>query len=316
MSPTVAAFVAGAADLGGVRSKAVTRPAGARAGDLLVLQFWMNAIDAPPTVTGWTQVRQASGATDPDGMMAIWSRTDDGSTGPWTVTWNGTLVIVDWLMFAVRDSAGINASGIQANAASRSLTAPSITTSTADCLLTFVGSPSNFTTITPPGGFTEVVEDEVTYLATASQPAAGASGAKAASMADALSSLGALLAFAPTVTPGAPMAYSAGFARQADGTLSMTTDATGATWQAGFLRSPSGALVVTSSAPLAQGSGGHWLDASGALAIALDAAGRWDVGSGFLRTSTGALCVTSTGPFTDQMGFQRDTAGRLAATIA
>lgn len=38
-----------------------------------------------------------------------------------------------------------------------------------------------------------------------------------------------------------------GFLTESDGSLTVTTDTTGATWQSGFLRSPTGALVVVRS---------------------------------------------------------------------
>lgn len=65
----------------------------------------------------------------------------------------------------------------------------------------------------------------------------------------------------------------AGFVTDADGNLSVTTDANGATWQGGFLRDPDGRLVVAETTGTPQG--------------------------GYVRTDTGALCV-STGTVTDQ----------------
>lgn len=86
--------------------------------------------------------------------------------------------------------------------------------------------------------------------------------------------------------------FSAGFLREADDSLTVTTDATGATFQDGFLRSPAGALVVTTSTVGATTQ------------------------DGLLRAANGALVVTTTGPGTMQDGFFRDANGALVAATS
>lgn len=200
MPPTIASISVNPLSGSGVSAEQVTRPAGARAGDILTTAFWLTEIGIPAAITGgWTTNTSRTGATDGDGALYIWSRVDDGSAGPWDVTWNGSTVISDWVTVAVRDSAGINRADSQFNTSSTSMTSPRLTTTVDGCLVVLFGTPSNPVTVLPPADMVEVSEDEATYVASVLQSRAGDTGNRVATLSGATTSLAALVAYSPTV---------------------------------------------------------------------------------------------------------------------
>lgn len=213
MAVTVAGVSNGA--IGAATRMSITRPAGARSGDLLVASTYVEAPAVASIPSGWTAALAAIIGGANDWMQNVWWRLDDGSPGPWEVTWDGSSVFCDWTCVALRgqDTARpINAARGQANASSRSMVAPSITTTVDGCQLMFVGAIGGPTTATPPAGMTEVADNAPCYAADEPQAVAGATGTRTATLASAQESTAVLVAIAPLVVTGATIAHYDGAA--------------------------------------------------------------------------------------------------------
>jgi hypothetical protein len=103
------------------------------------------------------------------------------------------------------------------------------------------------------------------------------------------------------------------FLREDDGSLTVTTDATGASFERGFLRSPLGALVATVDAAGAAMRSGFLRSPSGALVMDSNGAVAAIV-AGQARTASGALAVATGGGVIVERGFLRDALGKLIVT--
>ena len=188
-------------------SLTIPAPTGVQAGDVMVAGISVRGQPAITPPSGWALVRQdVNGTTQ---KQAVYYKVATGSE-PGSYTWTFAASraasggILDYI--GVNTSNPIDASGGQVNAtASRSVTAPSITTSTpGDQLIGFFCMTGN-NTFTPPTGQTErydVVSNTVSpYIASEGadelQSAAGATGSRTATTSLQGQGIGQLVALRP-----------------------------------------------------------------------------------------------------------------------
>jgi hypothetical protein len=185
----------------------IPTPSGVVSGDVLLAVV---SARGAPTITapaGWTLVRLDINATTM--RQAIFVRTAGGSE-PASYTFSlssaqsaaGGIVAYS----GVDGTSPIDAHGGQANAASTSITAPSITTTGPDRMLVGFFGTAALTTISPPAGMTERFDQTVpgtnTYKVTSEAgdapiAAAGATGARVAVAANSAANVGQLVALRP-----------------------------------------------------------------------------------------------------------------------
>jgi MSHA biogenesis protein MshQ len=214
-----------------VSSVTVARPAGLLSGDVMIAVVSFNDVpplwvlvcllspsSCPVAPTGWTLV-----ATPVDGtrmVTQVYQRVATG-TEPASYTWTlggpvgtvGNSRRAAGAILAYRGvdtTAPVEANASQNNAASTTATAPSVTTVSANAMLVSVFSVVNgSTTATPPASMTNAFNVTTTsgpnglrLLASyASQPVAGASGVRTATLDTARTSIGVSLALRPAPIP-------------------------------------------------------------------------------------------------------------------
>jgi len=184
-------------------SLSCARPAAAVTGCCLVMGVYLeNAAVTLAAPAGWTLVQTIR---EDSSQLVVWARIDDGSAGPFAITWGGATAYRDGWVHALSGADAttpVNASSGQSQRASRSMTAPSLTSSVANCALVFLGAPNGAPGgVTPPSGFTERAERAGMYAADLlDMGAAGASGAKTATLGNAIDSCAVLVAVAPVST--------------------------------------------------------------------------------------------------------------------
>lgn len=176
-----------------VSSVTPTAPAGARAGDVLVVVLFLEA--ATPTMGGAAPTRSIAWSSEA-WWHHVWVVPFDRLAA---VTWGGAAVSADWQVTAVR---GALATGVMTSAEwdfGTSAEAPSLTTTVDGCLLHFSATSDAPRTATPPTGYTELSEDEAVYVAAAAtiQARAGATGPVAATYGSATGWTAVLVALAP-----------------------------------------------------------------------------------------------------------------------
>jgi len=142
----------------------LNKPAGTTQGDLLlaVVAHQVGQYRSMTAPTGWTAVPNTDWADGNNARIHAWYKfagNSEPSTYTFTLT-GGSGQDTSGGMLAlsgVRQTAPIDASGGQSNGpnSSTAVTAPSITTSTANPLLVFGGACANVSTFTPPPGMTE-----------------------------------------------------------------------------------------------------------------------------------------------------------------
>lgn len=190
-------YGASAGSIGQTSSVTVSPPSGTRAGDLLVVSVYAESAGMSPPA-GWTQLFAPTDDGEGD-YQSIWVTVADGAGShtftPSTTTW------CDWVCVGLRGFdpiRPINAAGIQANTTpSRSMVAPSITTTVDGCLLLMFGAIAGPADVTPPDGMVEVSDDPPCWAADAPQERAGATGPRVASLSASWRSTAALIAVAP-----------------------------------------------------------------------------------------------------------------------
>jgi hypothetical protein len=202
----------------GVTTIAVTVPSATEIGDQIIVAVCVRSNLASTTVTepsGWTLVRSDDRST-PSVLTAVYRRTaqsGDASTAfTWTLSNSQRCGIVCAVYSGVDEAAPVDTSGAQANAASTTITAPSITTSVTDTMLIGLFSTTTNTTMTT--GMTERAEDGSTFatagsncrvmLAEEARAASGATGTRTATQGTSRENLGTLLALTSAI--GHPMA--------------------------------------------------------------------------------------------------------------
>ncbi len=185
----------------------IPAPTGVASGDAMLAVV---SVRAAPTITppaGWTLVRQDANASTM--RQAVFVRVAGGSE-PASYTFNlssaqsaaGGIVAYS----GVDGTTPVEVHGGQLNASSTSITAPSITTTGANRqIVGFFGTPV-LTSMTPPGGMTERYDQTVpstnTYKVTSGAAdenvaAAGATGTRVATAANAAANIGQLVALNP-----------------------------------------------------------------------------------------------------------------------
>lgn len=222
----------------GVTQLSVSKPAGVIADDVLVACVTIRADSSISSVpSGWTLIRQDTTATtDNNGCrQAIYYKVA-GSSEPSSYQWK-TSASTD-IAICIAAFSGVNTSTpIEVNDGTSSddpndttCTAPSVTTTTATCMLvTFHGfNPATTTTATtsqtPPSGMTEAADTasvgpgggdanratcELNYLSLSS---AGATGTKISSLdANDGRNVGQTIALKPSVTSGTPTPFTVAF---------------------------------------------------------------------------------------------------------
>lgn len=202
---------------GSLGSMTATKPSGVVSGDLLITALVTQATSTSlsiVTLSGWTLIRQSAIGGANDKQHAVYYRIAGGSepsTWTWTLSNGGATTY--WSnavsrITGIDTTNPINISGIQANASSASVTAPSITTTVNDCLLLFTGADTNGRTYTAPTGMVEKWEDRVNGTfddshsgAVETLTTAGATGTRAATLNAATINVGCLIAIAPVASP-------------------------------------------------------------------------------------------------------------------
>lgn len=180
-------------------------PTGAKAGDVLLCDVFLEPNGVATAMAGWTLVGARVDNTAEGGWShSIFVKVYEGEAGPYTVTWDGVsrpgfAAIIAYS--GVSHSAPVNAQSGQAHAvAAGNVTAPSVTTTVANTLLVMYAMVDGFWSGSPPTGFTSRmfsggVSDDT-------KAAAGASGEIAALYTgSSVSSIGALVALAPELVP-------------------------------------------------------------------------------------------------------------------
>lgn len=146
----------------------------------------------PPS--GWTLIRRVDSTTVVG--EAVYRRT--ASSEPASYTWTldtSTTNSGQMITYAGVDTASpIDAENGQSNASSVNVTAPSITTVTANTMLVFVGGLAGAVTFTPPSGFTERTDVNSGTIADKIQAATGATGTVTATASGAGLNIGFLIA--------------------------------------------------------------------------------------------------------------------------
>lgn len=184
----------------------LAKPAGTAADDVLLAVLSARGTPVFGAPAGWSQVRSDANGTTM--TQAVFVRTAGASEpASYTFTMNKPVASVVGGMLAVSGLdpvSPVDAHGGQTNASSTSVTAPSITTTTADSLVVGFFGTGNDATFTPPSGMTERFDVLATGTSKigaagsdASQAAAGATGTKVATASKAAANVGQLVALRP-----------------------------------------------------------------------------------------------------------------------
>ncbi|HET7168477.1 MAG TPA: Ig-like domain-containing protein, partial [Candidatus Limnocylindrales bacterium] len=198
---------ASSADNATATSLVIPAPAGAVSGDVLVAAV---SVRGGPTITppaGWTLVRQDINASTM--RQALFVHVAGGSEpSSYTFTLSNAQSAAGGIVaYSGVDPANpVDVHGGQVNAASTSITAPSVTTTGPDrVLVAFFGTPA-LTSMTPPSGMTERYDEAVpstnTYKVTSAAAdggaaSAGATGTRVAVAANSAANIGQLVALRP-----------------------------------------------------------------------------------------------------------------------
>jgi hypothetical protein len=183
----------------------VPKPAGAAAGDLLLATVDVRGVPAITAPAGWTQV-QTNTAGTAIRKATFWRLA--GASEPASYTWRfskalnavGSILAYD----GVSATSPIQASSGQANAASTSIAAPALTTTSPDALVVGLFGLAKRATIAPPTNMVErsevVTPTSVTTVAATAETAdrvqarAGDTGAQVATANSGGQSVGQLVA--------------------------------------------------------------------------------------------------------------------------
>jgi MSHA biogenesis protein MshQ len=196
---------------GAVSSVQIPGPSGLVAGHVMLALVAQRG-NATPTVkvssvpTGWTLVRNTTDGSA-IGMSIYWKLATASEPGTYQFELNasdrasGAIVAFS----GVDTVSPIDASASQANAASTTYTAPSVTTSTANTMLVAFYSASDTNNVAAPSGMTSAFSVSSgagpnglsVSVAYATQPSAGASGTRLSTGNSSQISLGALVALKP-----------------------------------------------------------------------------------------------------------------------
>lgn len=183
-------------------SVAPSKPTGVVSGDALIAVLTHDG--AATTVTppaGWTEVTYQSGS---DINLGVYTKTAGGSEGStYTFTIGASRALaVGIIAFSNCEASFLDDYDIQVNAASTSMTAPSIWASSTAGMLLFLGGVTNNTSSTPPAGMTEQIDAGATgirvYIATELLAASGLAGTRVATVASSFANIAATMILRPT----------------------------------------------------------------------------------------------------------------------
>lgn len=179
-------------------------PSGTQNGDGLILALAVRGGSGTTVSTpaGWTLILTQNQSTGV--RLAIFRRIAASEPASYTVSWTGGSFDADGAIYAAQNVDALNlveASNSQGNAASTSVAAPSITTTSANTLLLFIGAAQGGPTWTPPGGETERADvqsggtNKISLtIAEETLASAGATGTRTATISSSQQSVGALVA--------------------------------------------------------------------------------------------------------------------------
>lgn len=212
---------------GGATSLTISTPAGVLAGDVMIAQVTVRG-GTGTTITppaGWTKIRSDNSTTTL--QQAAYYRVA-GSSESASYAWSfgaSSLKASGGIAayIGVDNTTPVNAHGGQANAASTSITAPSITTTVANAMLVGFFGTATGTSVSPPTGMTENWDISSTAGAAGTRTtsegteellgAAGGTGTRSATSAGSAVNIGQLIALAPvapTLTVSKPTGVAAG----------------------------------------------------------------------------------------------------------
>jgi Bacterial Ig domain len=184
----------------------IPAPAAVTAGNVLLAAIDVRGGPAITAPAGWTFVRMDANGTVIR-QAVYWKVATSAEPASYTWTFSASQAAAGGIAaFEGVDTANpIDAHGGQVNASSKSITAPSITTTVANAMVAGFFGTGPATTVTPPAGMTErweAVSTAGTYkatseAATALQASAGATGTRIATAANAGANVGQLVALRP-----------------------------------------------------------------------------------------------------------------------
>lgn len=176
----------------------VPKPAGVVAGDLMLLQVYLEPATLTPASTGWTLLSRTENA-GAGFEAALFAKVYEGEAGPYLVTWGGAEHESTYQIAAYSGTAGIPTldSG-HAEASSTNAEATSITTTGANNLIVYMSAEQGGETYTQPTGMTARGELNKSFCtADVEQAVAGATGAKKGTLAKAAPTISQLVALEP-----------------------------------------------------------------------------------------------------------------------
>lgn len=201
-------------------SVTITKPAGVTTNDVLLAMVTVRSLPTITAPSGWTLVRSDVSGTAL--LQSVYVKVA-GASEPASYTWTFDVPVSAAAggisaYSGVDTTTPVNVSGGQANAASTTVTAPSVTTTVANARLVGLFGTTNNATFTPPSGMTERFDvamdgagsDVAGEGADVNQAAAGASGTKAATASLNAVNIGQLVALKPSGTIAFRAASSGG----------------------------------------------------------------------------------------------------------
>lgn len=183
----------------------VAKPAGVVHYDVMLLIVYLETTGKPISVAGWTLLGSRMDLATPGFSVAVFAKVYEGEAGPYIVEWEGSAKVgVAAAIAAYSGCKGLPTISSQKASASSSTTveAPTLTTTSANNMLVFLASQQGSGTWTQPASFTGRVTAGFD-IADHEQAAAGASGAKTATLSVAAWNAAALVALEPETTPPA-----------------------------------------------------------------------------------------------------------------
>jgi hypothetical protein len=185
-------------------SVTVSPPAGVATGDVMLAVVAYNSGALTPAA-GWTNILSQAGT---GATLAVYRRTAGASevSSVWSLNTTGALSVAVSAYDNVDATMPIDVFGVQANASSTAMTAPSITPVAGADMLVFAGAVAANVRATAPAGMAEDADAGATgvgvYMADQLLVASGATGTRIATLASATENIAALIALQPSVTAG------------------------------------------------------------------------------------------------------------------
>lgn len=167
----------------------ITAPASIVDGERLLMAFFIlnDPIVTPTTPSGWTAVTPNSGSNpivvadgaSNDAGFHLYTKVASSEGASWTVT-HASASSQGFVWRTSASSIDVCSARGDSSVANTTRTCDAVTTTGADRLLYYIGFDwaNTATGETPPSGFTEVLDNTLSYLAHANQASSGSSGSK------------------------------------------------------------------------------------------------------------------------------------------